>query len=167
VDLCQVRYFLAVCSEGSFTAAAKVCGVSQPSVTTGVRRLESAIGGKLFERSHPVRLTALGSQLRPVFEDMQIAADHIAAVIMQHASAGAVKHPDSARLLGRFPTPSRRPPAQPRRAAGTPVLPMPLHPEQDARARAVIARSQVAIRRANRAILRANVALGRAHELQP
>jgi LysR family transcriptional regulator, hydrogen peroxide-inducible genes activator len=32
----QIRYFLALCKERSFTHAAKRCGVSQPSLTNAI-----------------------------------------------------------------------------------------------------------------------------------
>ena len=86
MDICRVRYFLAVCEHGIFTAAAKVCGVSQPSVTTGVRRLERAVGGTLFVRRHPVQVTPLGAELRPGFEEMQCLADRVVAVVERRSA---------------------------------------------------------------------------------
>jgi DNA-binding transcriptional LysR family regulator len=44
----QVRYFLALCEEQNFTRAAKRCGVSQPSLTNAIKRLERTFGGPLF-----------------------------------------------------------------------------------------------------------------------
>lgn len=81
MDIVRVRYFLAVCQHGSFTKAAKACGVSQPSVTTAVRRLERAIGERLLERRHPVRLTPLGAELCPLFQDLQSVADRISIAV--------------------------------------------------------------------------------------
>ena len=80
MDICGVRYVLAVCETGSFTEAARLCGVSQPSVTTAVKRVERAVGGPLFLRRRPVRLTPLGEALRPAFEAMRQASDTIAAL---------------------------------------------------------------------------------------
>ncbi len=114
MDIVRVRYFLAVCEHGSFTAAAKACGVSQPSVTTGVRRLESAIGVELFERRHPVRLTPVGQPLRPLFEALQTAADAVAAACAEAAGRAP------AGLLGRANGPlgrSRPAPARARTSA--------------------------------------------------
>jgi DNA-binding transcriptional LysR family regulator len=79
-----VRYFLAVCQHGSFTAAAKACGVTQPSVTTGVRRLERAVGGRLFERRHPVRLTPFAMALRPLLERMDWLSKEINDLVAAH-----------------------------------------------------------------------------------
>ncbi|MFJ9537628.1 LysR family transcriptional regulator [Streptomyces sp. NPDC101225] len=49
-DLNLLRTFLAVYRTGSFTAAALVLGLSQPTVTTQVRALERQLGRELFER---------------------------------------------------------------------------------------------------------------------
>jgi molybdenum-dependent DNA-binding transcriptional regulator ModE len=84
-DDVRVRYFLAVCECGSFTLASRACGVSQPCVTTAVHRLESAVGGKLFERRRPVKLTNLGTQLRPLLEAVQSAAERIDAFVGQQS----------------------------------------------------------------------------------
>ncbi len=80
MHITQVRFFLAVCEHGTFSGAAKACGVTQPSVTTGIARLERAIGGRLFERKRPVRLTPLGAEVRPLLEQMQSAADGVRAI---------------------------------------------------------------------------------------
>ena len=68
MDLNQIRYVLALCDEQNFTRAAKRCGVAQPSLTNGVRRLEAELGGPLFLRRPAVRLSPLGKALRPHFE---------------------------------------------------------------------------------------------------
>lgn len=50
---------------GSFTNAAKELGVSQPAISQSVRRLEEAIGTKLFHRHHRIiMLTDAGEMLK-------------------------------------------------------------------------------------------------------
>ncbi|MFD3335390.1 LysR family transcriptional regulator [Streptomyces sp. NPDC058700] len=49
-DLNLLRTFLAVYRSGSFTAAAGLLGLSQPTVTTQIRALERWTGRELFER---------------------------------------------------------------------------------------------------------------------
>jgi DNA-binding transcriptional LysR family regulator len=61
----QIRYFLAVCEARSFRRAAKNCGVSQPSLTNGIKALENELGGDLFTRRPRISLTPLGSAVRP------------------------------------------------------------------------------------------------------
>ncbi|QMU71207.1 LysR family transcriptional regulator [Streptacidiphilus sp. P02-A3a] len=50
VDLNLLRTFLAVHRTSSFTAAAHLLGLSQPTVTTQIRALERRLGRELFER---------------------------------------------------------------------------------------------------------------------
>lgn len=50
LDLNLLRTFLTVHRTGSFTAAARLLGLSQPTVTTQIRSLERQVGRELFER---------------------------------------------------------------------------------------------------------------------
>ncbi|MFE5003261.1 LysR family transcriptional regulator [Streptomyces sp. NPDC056696] len=50
LDLNLLRTFLAVYRSGSFTAAARLLGLSQPTVTTQIRALERQLDRELFER---------------------------------------------------------------------------------------------------------------------
>jgi molybdenum-dependent DNA-binding transcriptional regulator ModE len=66
METSQVRYFLTLCEEQSFTRTAKRCGVSQPSVSNAIRRLEEELGGSLFHRTRGgTKLSALGAAMRP------------------------------------------------------------------------------------------------------
>jgi LysR family carnitine catabolism transcriptional activator len=61
MDLRQVEYVLAVVERGSFTKAAASMDVSQPSLSDGIRRLESELGVRLFHRlGRTVGLTDAG-----------------------------------------------------------------------------------------------------------
>src|SRR5262245_20713708 len=64
----QIRYFLALCEERSFTRAARRCGVSQPSLNNAAIRLEQQLGGALFQRKPLVTLTVLGQAVHPYFD---------------------------------------------------------------------------------------------------
>ena len=64
----QIRYFLALCEERSFTRAAKRCGVSQPSLTNAIMALEQELGGALFQRKPLVALTVLGHAVHPYLD---------------------------------------------------------------------------------------------------
>ncbi len=62
----QIRYFLAVCDEGSFTRAAQLSYVSQPSLTQAIKKLEEEMGGALFCRDRAgCTLTPLGKVIEP------------------------------------------------------------------------------------------------------
>ncbi len=50
MELRHVEYVLAVIDHGSFTAGAAAAGVTQPSLSEGVRRLETELGVRLFDR---------------------------------------------------------------------------------------------------------------------
>jgi DNA-binding transcriptional LysR family regulator len=67
----QVRYFLALCEERNFTRAAKRCGVSQPSLTNAIKRLERTLGGPLFHRNcRNIELTELGRVVKPYLKQI-------------------------------------------------------------------------------------------------
>jgi hypothetical protein len=83
MEMHQVRYFLALCEERNFTRAATRCGVSQPSLTNAIKRLEAELGGSLFHRDRVnTRLTDLGIKLRSDFEQI----DRFAADIKRKAT---------------------------------------------------------------------------------
>src|SRR5690349_20379528 len=45
------RYLLAVAEHGNFGRAAEACGISQPTLSVQVRKLEEQLGIALFERT--------------------------------------------------------------------------------------------------------------------
>lgn len=64
MELRQLRYFLAVCDQGSINKAARMLNVAQPAVSRQIAELESELGTTLFERSTAgVRPTVSGRQL--------------------------------------------------------------------------------------------------------
>src|SRR5262249_6971938 len=65
MEMHQIQYFLALCEERSFTRAARQCGISQPSLTNAIIRLEQELGGPLFERKPAVGLTVLSHAVHP------------------------------------------------------------------------------------------------------
>lgn len=61
MDLYQVRYFLTIAQTGTFSRAAERLYLSQPSLSTGIKKLEKELGVTLFERGgRRTVLTAAG-----------------------------------------------------------------------------------------------------------
>ena len=64
MELHQLRYFVAVADEGSFTRAAEACLVAQPSLSQQIIKLEKELGTPLFERlGRRIQLTDAGRML--------------------------------------------------------------------------------------------------------
>ena len=103
----RVRYFLAVWRERSFRRAALSCGVSQPSLTCGIRKLEEKLGGPLFQRSPQVILTDLGERVLPRMKRMERAAKEVALIASSGRLARAPRRTRVAKGDGslRRPTP--------------------------------------------------------------
>ncbi|GHA28572.1 hypothetical protein GCM10010345_36640 [Streptomyces canarius] len=91
LDLNLLRTFLAVYRSGSFTGAARLLGLSQPTVTTQMRALERQTGRELFER------LPRGVTPTPVADELaaRIAAplDELAVVAGPTPQAGARAEP--------------------------------------------------------------------------
>ncbi len=69
MELHQIRYFIATSETLNFTRAAEMCGVSQPSLTKAIKKLEEELGGLLFRREGKrTHLTELGRLVRPRLE---------------------------------------------------------------------------------------------------
>jgi LysR family hydrogen peroxide-inducible transcriptional activator len=76
MELYQIRYFLALCDTLNFARAAERCGVSQPSLTRAVQKLEEELGGRLIRRERRLtHLTELGRLVRPMIEEVVSHAD--------------------------------------------------------------------------------------------
>jgi len=69
-SLRQLQYAVAVAETGGFGAAATLCGVSQPSLSAQVAKLESVLETQLFVRGGKgVRLSPAGERLIPTFRE--------------------------------------------------------------------------------------------------
>ncbi len=76
----SLRYVRAVADVGSFTAAARAYGVTQPALSNGIARLEEHLGAPLFERSpRGVALTPFGNHLLPYIENALLAFDAVSS----------------------------------------------------------------------------------------
>jgi LysR family transcriptional regulator of abg operon len=73
LDPRALKTFLAVCREGSITAAARQLNVAQPSVSVAMSQLERSLDATLFERGRTgVTLTRAGLALRRRAEAMEM-----------------------------------------------------------------------------------------------
>ena len=77
MELRQIKYFLVLCQVGTFTRAAAISGISQPSLSIAIRRLEHELGGPLFDRGRPVRLSPFGEAVKARFEAIMCEIDRI------------------------------------------------------------------------------------------
>jgi LysR family hydrogen peroxide-inducible transcriptional activator len=80
VTLTELRYVVAVADCGHFGHAAEECHVSQPTLSTQIKKLEDQLGVPLFERtSKRVRLTAAGERIveraRVILEEIRAIGD--------------------------------------------------------------------------------------------
>ena len=78
----QLKAFLAVAETGSFQAAAKICGITQSTVSRQVQSLETELNAVLFHRLTQVKLTVAGEVLLPrvrrICQDWRLASQEIA-----------------------------------------------------------------------------------------
>jgi LysR family hydrogen peroxide-inducible transcriptional activator len=66
MEINQLRYFCAIAETNSFSRAAQLTHVSQPSLSQQIRKLEDELGAQLFDRlGRTVRLTDLGRAFLP------------------------------------------------------------------------------------------------------
>ena len=92
MEMHQVRYFLAAAKALSFTRAAQDCHVSQPALTTAIKKLEAQLGSPLFLREgRQVALTEFGRRMQP----------HLSQVVEQAKAAETVAK--DFRLLNQVP----------------------------------------------------------------
>jgi LysR family transcriptional regulator, hydrogen peroxide-inducible genes activator len=81
VTLRQLQYVLAVAEYGSFRRAAEACAVAQPSLSSQIAQLESAIGIRLFERlPRRVVVTEAGAAVIDRARRTLLAADDLVAL---------------------------------------------------------------------------------------
>jgi len=91
ISLRQIRYFVAVAKSGSFSAAAQIAHVSQPSLCVQMKQLEQEIGAKLLWRhARGVELTAAGTAFLPhataALKEIKRAEEAVAALNASHVA---------------------------------------------------------------------------------
>ncbi|MGJ0395461.1 MAG: LysR family transcriptional regulator [Methylocystis sp.] len=82
MNITQIRHFLKLTESLNFTSAARAAGVTQPTLTRSIQRLEEQLGGLLLYRDgKDTRLTALGVALRVEFEAILRAEESIHGIL--------------------------------------------------------------------------------------
>jgi DNA-binding transcriptional LysR family regulator len=98
MDLRGLSCFLAVVDQGGFSAAARHLGITQPSVSLQIGRLERVLGDQLFHRNgRRVQLTALGEAILPharsairAIRDVEAAAEGMRGAISGTVTIGTI-----------------------------------------------------------------------------
>lgn len=84
-----LRYARAVGEIGSFSAAARAQGVSQPALSNGIAKLEERLGDRLFERStRGVTPTRFGEQILPLIDKALTSVDAVTAEATRWNTSG-------------------------------------------------------------------------------
>ena len=102
MNLRDLRYFIALAETRHFGRAAEACFVSQPTLSTQLKKLEEELGVALFERApRNILLTPAGEQ---ILRHAKLALSHVASMqeIAKHT-----KNPESASI--RLVSPHLRP----------------------------------------------------------
>jgi DNA-binding transcriptional LysR family regulator len=88
MELRQLRYVVAVARHRNFTRAASECLIAQPALSTQVRKLESELGVRLFERTtRRVSLTAAGTVFVARAQRILAEASEAGREMSEHAEA--------------------------------------------------------------------------------
>lgn len=92
MELDQLRYFLVVAANGSFTVAGEELGITQPALSRSIAKLELEIGQPLFERqSRQLKLTDLGARLKSRAEQILLLVDDTLAELTDDGVQGRVR----------------------------------------------------------------------------
>ena len=64
MTIIQLNYIIALEETRNFTKAAKLCGISQPTLSMQIKKLEGELKITIFDRSKkPIELTKIGTSL--------------------------------------------------------------------------------------------------------
>ena len=89
LELRHLRYFVAVADAGTFTHAAELLFIAQPTLSQQIGRLEQIVGTRLLQRRRDgVGLTAAGTVLLEAARDVLSAAGHAISQTQQAAGLG-------------------------------------------------------------------------------
>ena len=61
ISTIQLKYIVAVEEQGSFVGAANICGITQPTLSMQIKKLEEYLGVIIFDRDKsPIKTTQKG-----------------------------------------------------------------------------------------------------------
>jgi LysR family hydrogen peroxide-inducible transcriptional activator len=84
MEMHQLRYFVTVVREGTFTKAAERLYITQPSLSEQIRKLETELGGPLFQRlGRKLALTDAGEALLPHAEKVMFEVEQARARVQE------------------------------------------------------------------------------------
>lgn len=109
MEIHQLRYFCAIAIHGTFTRAAKVEHVTQPSLSQQIVKLEEELGGRLFDRlPRMARLTPLGEFFLPralailqEIRESKAGAQQIISASRSHVQRNLILPAESAAIVER------------------------------------------------------------------
>jgi LysR family transcriptional regulator, hydrogen peroxide-inducible genes activator len=100
MTLRELRYLVALADHGHFGRAAEACNVSQPTLSTQLRKLEQYLGATLFERTNKaLHITPIGERI--VAKARRVLAEADSIVELTRRKAGPLSGPLN---LGIIPT---------------------------------------------------------------
>lgn len=107
LNLQTLRIFCRVVSDGSFSGAARALGITQPTVSQQIARIESVIGGKVFERvGKTIHLTMVGKDFERFARELVEKSDQFSSDLKerQTAPSGLVRYamPESCQWTPHF-----------------------------------------------------------------
>ncbi len=89
MELHQLRYFVAVAETGSFSRGAERCGITQPSLSQQILKLEQELDQRLFDRlGRRVQLTPSGRVLLPRAQRILAEVNSASKAVQQDVSEG-------------------------------------------------------------------------------
>lgn len=100
MNLRDFQYIIAVSEQRNFTAAANLCAISQPTLSTQIRKLEDYLGVDIFDRqSNEISPTPVGEEIIALAKEILLQTETIKQI------AYAAKHTKLNHVvLGAFPT---------------------------------------------------------------
>lgn len=88
----QLNYFLRIAEHGSFTAAARRLGISQPALSRAIQKLEEELGQPVFERrARSVALTDAGVLLQARAQQVLTILEDTKAEITDDGETGRIR----------------------------------------------------------------------------